>query len=153
MKYRTSPERYSFHIKMLQKSFDEGGIVQKDYDRLIDFWNNLKKDNYIPTTDLPDLESDLRSSDLINYKCSGSEKYCQELYAAICNNQFIKHSKECSYTWRMVGGIIANILEKGDYIDWYLSGNEGYISEEVSKDLSELGWVVKETSDDMDWEV
>jgi hypothetical protein len=30
--------------------------------------------------------------------------------------------------------------EKGDYMDWYCHGMEGFIDPEVAADLKELGW-------------
>jgi hypothetical protein len=30
--------------------------------------------------------------------------------------------------------------EKGDYMDWYCHGMEGFIDPEVASDLKELGW-------------
>jgi hypothetical protein len=140
MKYRTSPDRYYFHKKCDKKNLDEGTISQDYYNEWTRYWDDAKIKDTIPTTDLPDLEYELRTSDYIHDKCVSSENYCKDLYAALCNNEFTKGSKTCSYTWRTVGGIIANILEKGDYIDWYLSGNEGFITDEIKQDLENMGW-------------
>jgi hypothetical protein len=114
------------------------------YETYQKFWEEGKIKDAIPTTDFPDLEYELRTSDYIYNKCIASEQYCCDLYAAICNNDFIKNGKECSYTWRTSGGIIANILEKGDYIDWYCSGNEGYVTDEIRYDITtKLGWEIR----------
>jgi len=63
--------------------------------------------------------------------------------------------KMWSCSWRHSGGIIADMQEKGDYIDWYCSGirndtdpeapvgdyvPEGIVTEEVMDDLAKLGW-------------
>lgn len=143
MKYRTSPERYSFWEKCDKKNLASGGMTQKIYDIMREHWMKAKNDDAIPTTDLPDLEYELRTNEYIHNKCIASEIYCQDLYAALCNNEFTKDGKTCSYTWRNVGGIIANILEKGDYIDWYCSGNEGYITDEIKKDINNMGWEIR----------
>jgi hypothetical protein len=69
-----------------------------------------------------------------------------------------------SCSWRHAGGIIADMQEKGDYIDWYCSGignaeygngldgtvpdiadgrnyvPEGTVTEEIELDLNQLGW-------------
>jgi hypothetical protein len=140
MKYRTTPDLYSFYQKCDKKNLEEGNMTQESYDKWNCFWINGKIIDSIPTNDLPDLEYELRTSDYIHNKCVASEQYCKDLYAALCNNEFIKDNKECSYTWRSVGRIISNILEKGDYIDWYLSGNEGHITDEVEKDITDMGW-------------
>ena len=96
-------------------------------------------------------------------KAKGSNVYAQNLYAAICNNQFIKLDvwqllKEEYWTasWRHAGGIIADILDEGDYMDWYCTGSggpvggmaiegylpEGVVSEEIEDDLKTLGWKI-----------
>lgn len=112
------------------------------------------------------LEYDLRSTDWILDKVRNSETYAQNLYAAMCNNGFIRNDvwpilleKEWSCSWRYAGGIIADMREKGDYINWYCSGigdglgngdvdgdksyvSEGCITEEIKQDLLKLGWIV-----------
>jgi hypothetical protein len=99
-------------------------------------------------------------------KVRASDTYAQNLYAAMCNNNFQKmdvfpilKNQLWSCSWRYAGGIIADMLEKGDYIDWYCSGigdglgngdttgDKGYVSEsvvteEIAKDLEQLGWQV-----------
>ena len=124
------------------------------------------------------LEYDLRSSPIIQEKCKDNG-YAQNLYAALCNNEFRKNEvvpilteQAWSCTWRYSGGIVADILEKGDYIDWYGSGisdriditesdfaqmnqqqqvyyaesmkyvPEGRVTEEIKQDLFNLGWIV-----------
>ena len=142
MKYRTSPDRYSFHQKCDKKNLESGEIIPEVYEMYQKIWQNERAKDAIPTNDFPDLEYELRTSDIIYNKCVESVDYCKDLYAALCNNEFTKENKECSYTWRMAGGIISNILEKGDYIDWYLSGNEGHITDEIKKDLTYMGWKI-----------
>lgn len=125
------------------------------------------------------LEYDLRSTDWILQKVKNSDSYAQNLYAAMCNNEFQKSDtwcilsdKEWSCSWRYAGGIIADMQEKGDYIDWYCSGirndaydveidlsdltdqkkqyiisskkfvSEGVVTDEIRDDLKKLGWVV-----------
>jgi hypothetical protein len=70
-----------------------------------------------------------------------------------------------SCTWRYAGGIIADMREQGDYIDWYCSGigdglgngdsdgtkgfvSEGTVTDEVADDLYTLGWVATELKDE-----
>ena len=66
-----------------------------------------------------------------------------------------------SCSWRHAGGIVADMLEKGDYIDWYCSGirhdeegitsgyvPEGQVTEEIELDLKKLGWIPVEWEDE-----
>jgi hypothetical protein len=66
-----------------------------------------------------------------------------------------------SVSWRGAGGIVADMCEKGDYIDWYCSGirdadsddyssgyvGEGCVTDEIREDLKKLGWVAVEIDD------
>jgi hypothetical protein len=106
----------------------------------------------------PSLENDLLNSEYIKNKCKTSDIYSQNLYAAMANNLFYKDDEEWSCSWRYSGGIVADLNEEGDYIDWYCSGigssdnegyvGEGFVTEEVRSDLLKLGWVVKPYPDD-----
>jgi hypothetical protein len=112
------------------------------------------------------LEWDLRTTDWILEKARASESYAQNIYAALCNNDFIKlavvpilKEETWSCSWRYAGGIVAHMLQKGDYIDWYCSGirndgyvddvetirdgqyvSEGLITDEIREDFKRLGW-------------
>jgi hypothetical protein len=110
------------------------------------------------------LEYDLLKTDWIVYKCKNSDKYAQNLYAALCNNLFYKNDEEWSCSWRYAGGIVAEIRDDGklidlynhrtgDYMDWYCSGigsdpeigyvAEGEVTSEIANDFLNLGWIVK----------
>jgi hypothetical protein len=90
----------------------------------------------------------------------------------MCNMQFIKldvlpilKNQRWSASWRHAGGIVADMLQKGDYIEWYCSGMgeglgngdeggtkgyipEGQVTEEIANDLKTLGWVAIEWDDE-----
>lgn len=101
----------------------------------------------------PDLEKDLLSNQIIIDKCKSSIVYSQNLYAALCNNRFFYGEKEWTCSWRMSGGIVADIRNIGeDYIHWYCSGissnldgfvSEGMVTDEIRLDLVKMGWIVK----------
>lgn len=114
---------------------------------------------------LPNLEDDIRAATWMTQKIRESEIYAQNLYAALCNNEFQKtelwpvlRNERWSCTWRYAGGIIADIRENGDYLDWYCSGMggmfgsdqdkmnifvpEGIVTQAVIDDLARLGWHV-----------
>ena len=112
------------------------------------------------------LEYDLRSTDWILDKARASDVYAQNIYAALCNNDFqrndvmpILKNETWSCSWRHAGGVVADMIGKGDYMDWYCSGApdrsamsvenyiQGYVKEsavtdEVLEDLFKLGWIV-----------
>ena len=109
------------------------------------------------------LEWDLRNTQWVVDKAKANQVYAQNIYAAICNNQFIKLEawqllKEEYWTasWRYAGGIVADIVGEGDYMDWYCSGSggplggmelegylpEGLVSDEIEDDFKKLGWKI-----------
>lgn len=121
------------------------------------------------------LEQDMKDTNWFVDKVRGSDSYAQNLYAALCNNAFQKldvvpilKDEAWGCTWRYAGGIVADILCKGDYMDWYCSGirsdlndidyegalaqgfdlakyvPESVITDEIRNDLRQLGWIVKE---------
>jgi hypothetical protein len=100
----------------------------------------------------PNLEFDLFKSDSIVAKCKHSTIYSQNLYAALCNNRFFYNDEEWACSWRMSGGIVADIRNEGEsYLDYYCSGmgnKQGYVPEsvvtdEIRLDLLKLGWTIK----------
>ncbi|NDC31040.1 MAG: hypothetical protein EBZ58_08935 [Bacteroidetes bacterium] len=151
IRYATSPERGSFLRKIDMKRVEAGDISQEYFDKLYEVLSQA--DNKNNTSKENDLEWDLRGSQYIVQKCKASASYSQNLYSAMCNNLFFKGEKEWSCSWRYAGGIVADLNEKGDYIDWYCSGigshNDGYVGEsfvtdEIRSDLLQLGWTIKE---------
>lgn len=155
MKYFTSPDRGSFMINYYKKSLDKGDITQEQYDSM----KEMLSHNEIPQDN--DLGWDLRGCEWIANKCKNSNTYSQNLYAALCNNRFFKNKKEWTCSWRYAGGIVSNLNEKGDYIDWYCSGigqhnvegyaGEGFVTDEVRLDLLKLGWTIEPYNyDDME---
>ena len=62
-------------------------------------------------------------------KILGDVVYAQNLYAALCNNDFqrlemwpILAGKTWHCSWRYAGGVVADIRKEGDYLNWYCSG-------------------------------
>lgn len=110
------------------------------------------------------LEADLLKTEWISHKCTISNVYAQNLYAALCNNIFLKDDQEWTCSWRYSGGIVSSLIKNdtrydlyshrtGDYLDWYCSGagegnipgyvSEGFVTSEISNDLLNLGWTYK----------
>lgn len=160
---RRSPDRYTFQASKMTNEVD------RTTDELLNLLEQLRRqdlDNIKnPEWQKDNLEYDLRSTDWIIKKVKDNDKYAQNLYAAMCNREFTKNElwpllteKKWSCSWRHAGGIIADMREQGDYIDWYCSGirggasfddeiedgfvNEGEVTDEIRQDLLKLGWVV-----------
>lgn len=138
--------------------------IPKTIDELYKSFDQLKREQELdPEWQKNNLEWDLRTTDWIVDKAKASQIYAQNIYAALCNNQFLKNEawpilKEEYWTcsWRHAGGIVADILDEGDYMDWYCSGMggptgdmgipgylpEGIVHEQIEKDLKILGWLI-----------
>jgi len=121
-----------------------------------------------------DLGADLKKSQLILDKVR-DDVYAQNLYAALCNMQWqrnyfwnILRGDIWSCSWRFAGGIVSDLRNQGDYMDWYCSGmggltpepvpddfensdskqsypwdnyvSEGTVTDEIREDLGSLGW-------------
>lgn len=160
---KKSPQRFTFQKNQYLERTNEEDI-RPEY---LDFLDNAKLEKDKIEADLKwrenNLEYDLRSTDWICKKVKDSEVYAQNLYAALCNNDFQKLEvipilKEETWgcSWRYAGGIIADMREEGDYIDWYCSGigyhneqfvGEGVVTDEVLDDIKTLGWILIEISD------
>ena len=144
-KISKSPERHTFQAEnYVKRCEEEGKEPNEDYLNLYKSAREQDDENMInPKWQKDNLEYDLRSTEWILEKARGDEVYAQNLYAAMCNNEFIKRElwpilKEQKWgcSWRHAGGIIADMREEGDYIDWYCSGIRGeLLTEEEIKNL------------------
>lgn len=131
-----SPDRNTFQKeKYLERQAEEGKTPENDDNvrAMIEFYESfdLKEDEREadPEWQKNNLEWDLRTTDWILAKARASESYAQNIYAALCNNGFIKlavvpilKEEEWSCSWRYAGGIVSHMIQQGDYIDWYCSG-------------------------------
>jgi hypothetical protein len=156
----SSPDRFGFMIESTEKQL-ASDPDNESLKKLIEFYKECRVRDIKSANGM---EYDLRTSEKIIKKCKESKQYSQNLYAALCNNNFIKDGKEWGCSWRHSGGIISNLREEGDYIDWYCSGigagdeyedeefgkriikegfvNEGVVTEEIKKDIGELEWEI-----------
>ena len=173
--FASSPDRYTFQIgNYLKRKADEGETPENSDNvaAMIQMLETEKERDQRQMND-PDwqknnLEYDLRSTEWIVDKVRASEVYAQNLYAAMCNNNFQKldvvevlKNNTWSCSWRYAGGILAHMCGQGDYIDWYCSGirgaeqydvdpkiikenyvGEGTVTEEMHQDFKKLGWIL-----------
>ena len=149
-KYFTSPQRFEFLKQSREQSYKDQQITKEQYQEWINYIEQCRNIDAVPDIeDVPSLEQDLRYSDSIAKKCKASDVYSQNLYAALCNNQFKKGDKLWSCSWRHAGGIVSNLREEGDYINWYCSGNESFVTDEVRKDIESFGWLIIEHENEL----
>jgi len=167
-KINSSPERHTFQKEGAIRRAEEKG--EEPNQAYIDMWDQIKIDDankiHDPKWQKNNMEYDLRASKEMCDKVKESDNYAQNLYAAMCNmdwqsREFWQELKgeTWSCSWRHAGGIVADMQEKGDYIDWYCSGignaelgngltgadgagyvPEGVVTEEIESDLNQLGW-------------
>jgi hypothetical protein len=186
-KVSKSPQRHTFQADAyVKRCEEEGKEPREDYLNLYKSARQQDEENMVdPDWQKDNMEYDLRSTDWILEKVRTRESYAQNLYAAICNNDFVKAEmwpllrmdpdKDLwSASWRSAGGIVADMRQEGDYIDWYCSGSgglnreyegeetneewqqrtgyvpESVVTEEIEKDLYKLGWVVVKYDDAKD---
>jgi hypothetical protein len=183
----SSPDRNTFQKEgYVKRCEEEGKLPNPDYIQMYKTWQQQKLE--LEETDewkVDNMEYDLRSTQWIIDKVKGDDVYAQQLYAAICNNSFTKNDvwpilteKRWSASWRHAGGIVADMQEKGDYIDWYCSGirdakelddtefqaltkeqqesyiqgkkfvSESVVTDEIREDLLKLGWIVIDDPND-----
>ena len=166
-----SPERNTFQKEVYVRRCEENGEEpNQDY---LDMYQNMIDNEEHKFDDQEsrknNLEYDLLTTDWILEKVRTNDAYAQNLYAALCNNEFQKlevipilKEERWSCSWRHAGGIIADMQEKGDYINWYCSGirnvdyddeqndkwygrnivAESVVTDEIRNDLKDLGWIV-----------
>jgi len=175
-----SPQRHTFQAEAyVKRCEDEGKEVREDYLDMYKSARQQDEENMVdPKWQKDNLEFDLRSTEWILEKARSDEVYAQNLYAAMCNNEFTKREmwpilkdQRWSCSWRHAGGIVADMREQGDYIDWYCSGirnvsteeaefreltfeqqeirkkfdayvSESVVTNEIEEDLYKLGWLV-----------
>jgi len=167
-----SPERHTFQRDGYIKRCKEEG---KEPDpSIIEMYNSWANEPEYENRPEADLEYDLRTCEWILAKARTREDYAQNIYAALCNMRWqrldvmpILKDEYWSCSWRSAGGIVADMLQEGDYIDWYCSGiqdysgdeadpnfngkgyvPEGTVTEEIRIDFQKIGWIPSEWPDD-----
>lgn len=170
-----SPERHTWRRNLYLQKLEED---PNDNDALltVDFLESIRKQDSKkledPVWKENNLEYDLRTTDWILEKVRSREDYPQHVYAALCNMQWQKidiieilKDQPWSCSMRYAGGIVADMREEGDYIDWYCSGmgiglgngdesgikgyvSEGHVTDEIKEDFKKLGWIAIEWPED-----
>jgi hypothetical protein len=177
-KISKSPERHTFQKNGYIKRCEEEGKTPDP--SIIQMYESWAEDDIYENRPDNDLEYDLRTTDWILEKARTRDDYAQNIYAAMCNIRWQKldtfpilKDEHWSCSWRSAGGIVADMLQKGDYIDWYCSGMGGLagdwdkdsesfeewqartkyvpeatVTEEIRADFQKIGWIPSEWPED-----
>jgi hypothetical protein len=160
-KISKSPDRNTFQKNAyLERCAKEGKEPNPAYLKMWDDANEYDR-KWEEEQHEADLEYDLRSTSWILHKARTREAYAQNIYAALCNMRWqridvmpLLKDEYWSCSWRSAGGVVADMLGKGDYIDWYCSGirnreddhvdngfvPEGVVTDEIREDFGAIGW-------------
>ena len=164
----------------VKRKEEEGLEPLEEYIEMFKTWREQDEANLVdPEWQRNNLEYDLRSTAWIVEKARANESYAQNIYAALCNMRWcnikgndprvtmdILKDEMWSCSWRHAGGIVADMLQQGDYIEWYCSGignsedgyglastlpkldkqgrcyvPEGVVTDEIRADLQKIGWI------------
>lgn len=91
---------------------------------------------------ITDMERNFADDLYVVFGRSISRDLATEIYRAMCNvDWFHEDGSRFGCTWRSAGATVAELRGEGeDYLDYYCSGNEGYVADSVSGPLAERGW-------------
>lgn len=161
-KLSTSPDRNFFHAMCArERAIEDGRDPDTDENVLWEIkraeeWNQeSEKREQDPAWQKDNMEYDLRTCDWMLDKVRSREEYAQNLYAAMCNNGFVKNdvwpilkNQTWGCSWRYAGGIVAHMRGQGDYIDWYCSGikngaTEDELAQASEEDRERYHWMEK----------
>jgi hypothetical protein len=136
----SSPDRGTFQANAAQQRVEAGETSAENAADMAEFYktaNQLRREReQDPEWQKNNMEYDMRTADWMVAKTRASEAYAQNLYAAMCNQDFQRNdvwpvlkNETWSASWRSAGGIVADMRGEGDYMDWYCSGIRGGVSE------------------------
>lgn len=176
----SSPDRHTFQKRgYVKRQAEKNEPINEEYLDLFQTMLDQHKHRFdTPESCKNSLEYDLLTTAWILEKVRASDEYSQHLYAALCNNEFqrqevwvVLKDQRWSCSWRYAGGIIADMRQEGDYLDWYCSGiassdepnvndqestdprkryvSESIVTDEIAADLAALGWRVCDDTDQL----
>ncbi len=148
-----SPQRHMFTLEKYLEKLDNnpGDKSAQDMVNYLMTYKDMKaKQESDPEWQKNNMEYDLRTSQELVDKVRSDDVYAQNLYAAMCNNEFIRNDvwpllkgETWSCSWRSSGGIVADMKGQGDYIDYYCSGI-GNGDELTDEQFNQLDYEAKE---------
>ena len=102
---------------------------------------DISADDAPSSLQVPNLERDLNASERIRVMVR-SDLFAMLLYGALCNTTWrhVGTEVEWSCSWRLSGDIVSTLRAEGNYMDWYCSGGEDFVDEQVLAEIRGLGW-------------
>ena len=91
--------------------------------------------------DLPGLFAERVKADAAGGMFAHEHTFAVRLYGSLCNVEW-RHVNGTRYScsWRYAGSIVSRLVGGADYLDFYCSGHEGEIDDDVADALAGLGW-------------
>jgi len=85
--------------------------------------------------------------ELFTEKLRENNDFGKELWAALANVHW-SHEDDpddtaLGHSFRSAGSLIASMLHRGHYMDWYCSTRDGVVSEHIASKMAEKGWRYK----------
>ena len=82
--------------------------------------------------------------ELFTKRLRENEDFGCELWSAMANVEWFHDDDEtktgCGHSFRSAGSLIASMLVKGNYMDWYCSGPYCTVSDYIAEKMASRGW-------------
>lgn len=67
----------------------------------------------------------------------------EELWSALANVEWYHPESHdtAGYSFRGAGGLIAQLRDEGNYMDWYCCARDGVVSNNIARVLKKRGWI------------
>ena len=93
--------------------------------------------------------------EVIGEKMRHDDELCVRVWESLTNIKWVNESLggRYSFTFRTAGGLIADIIDRGSYMDWYCSGTSGKSCPELEVLFNSYGWFreeYEETDNELD---
>ncbi len=85
-------------------------------------------------------ERDLKEA--LGERMAKDKGFCSTVWGALANVVWV-HAEEkelVTYSFRAAGDLIAAILERGNYMEWYCSAPDGMVSEDIAAAMKARDW-------------
>ena len=90
-------------------------------------------------------EADMNA--VLGERMRASDDLCRRVWSSLANCEWTNADGDtASYSFRAAGDLIAAIIDRGDYLDWYCSGPYANPDAEVEEAMLTRGWTCEETT-------